>query len=138
MQILKADTERRRLGDFGEKEAVKYLRRHGYRIIKTKYVDAGHEIDIVAENREYLVFIEVKTRDIARLSPMEPRPASAVDKKKQLSIIKAARFLCTSCSDKKKRFDIIEVYVEMEKSKPRLKDIKHLLGAFNYNTAIGR
>jgi len=138
MQILKADTERRRLGDFGEKEAVKFLRRQGYKIVKTNYVDRGHEIDIVAENREYLIFVEVKTRDVARTSSMEARPASAVDKKKQMSIITAAKYLCAVTRDKKKRFDIIEVYVEMEKDKPKVKDIKHLMGAFNLNTAMGR
>ena len=138
MRVLKVDTEERRLGDFGEKEAVKFLRKQGYKILYTNYVDRGHEIDIVAENKEYLIFVEVKTRDAAKNNPKEPRPASAVDKKKQMSIILAAKYLAMTERGKKKRFDVIEVYANTEGSSLKVIDIKHLTGAFNYNTAQTR
>ncbi len=135
MRVLKVATDERRLGDFGEKEAAKFLRKAGYKILHTNYVDRGHEIDIVAQNKEYLVFVEVKTRDISKSNPKEPRPASAVDKKKQMSIILAAKYLALTVKGKKKRFDVIEVYVDGSGPCPKIVDIKHLIGAFNFNTA---
>ena len=135
MRVLKIGTDERRLGDFGEKEAAKFLRKEGYKILHTNYVDRGHEIDIVAENKEYLIFVEVKTRDISKSNPKEPRPASAVDKKKQMSIILAAKYLALTVKGKKKRFDVIEIYVDGSGATPKIVDIKHLMGAFNFNTA---
>lgn len=135
MRVLKIDTDERRLGDFGEKEAAKFLRKAGYKILHTNYVDRGHEIDIVAENKEYLIFVEVKTRDVSKSDPREPRPASAVDKKKQMSIILASKYLSLTVKGKKKRFDVIEVYADASGACPKVVDIKHLMGAFNFNTA---
>ena len=62
MEILKIKTERRLLGNFGEKAARKLLKKEGYRIVKKNYVALGHEIDLIVKNKEYLVFVEVKTR----------------------------------------------------------------------------
>lgn len=136
MEILKLKTEKTLLGRYGEKMARRYLRRHGYRIRKKNFVADSHEIDIIAENREYLTFVEVKTRTVGYQNPNEPRPASSVDAKKQQGIIKAARFFVAyNPSKKKKRFDIVEVYVNQNNGKYSLADIKHLVGTFNLNTA---
>lgn len=136
MQILKLKTEKALLGRYGEKMARRYLRRHGYRIVKKNFVADSHEIDIIAENREYLAFVEVKTRTVGYQNPNEPRPSSSVDAKKQQGIIKAARFFAAyNPSKKKKRFDIIEVYVNQNNGKYSLADLKHLVGTFNLNTA---
>ncbi len=52
---------KRKLGDIGEQVAVKYLERKGFRILERNYLRKWGEIDIVAENTEFLSFIEVKT-----------------------------------------------------------------------------
>ena len=87
-------------GALGEKYTCKYLRRNKYR---NKYA----EIDIIAENREYILFVEVKTRRSTDIIP----PAASVDLKKQQRIIKAAKYyLSYSCKNEKQpRFDIAEV-----------------------------
>ena len=90
MKILAVDTEKRRLGSFGEREAAKFLRKNGYRILRKNYCPDSSEIDIIAEDKETLVFIEVKTRSIEKMSTREPRPASAVTPEKQRSIFDAA------------------------------------------------
>lgn len=136
MEILKIDTEKRRLGTFGEKRAVRYLRRHGYRILKRNYVADMNEIDIIASNKDTVAFVEVKTRTVGTENPNEPRPASSVNAKKQRGIIRAARiYTAYYPSDRKKRFDIIEVYVNQKNAKYKLAEIKHLKAAFNLNTA---
>ena len=137
MQILKIKTAKRQLGDYGERAARRYLRRHGYRIVKKNFVADSHEIDIIAEDKETLIFVEVKTRTLGNESPNEPRPASAVNAEKQRGIIKAARFYTAyNPTNKKKRFDIIEVYANSKNNRYSLAEIKHLKNTFNLNTAF--
>lgn len=54
-------TERRRFGDFGESISVKFLMKHGFRILERNYLRPWGEIDIVAEKGARTYFIEVKT-----------------------------------------------------------------------------
>ena len=136
MEILKIDTEQRKLGDLGEREAAKHLKKKGYKILEKNYVMLEHEIDIIAECESAVVFVEVKTRTTASISEKEPRPASAVTPKKQRSIISAAKgYLATHHPDKHVRFDIIEVYVDKDERGRRTLKLKHLENAFNKNTA---
>jgi putative endonuclease len=53
---------RRDTGNLGEKIACDFLGNNGYRIIETNYRCRGGEIDIVAQLREILVFVEVRTK----------------------------------------------------------------------------
>ena len=137
MNILKIKTKKRILGDYGERAARRFLRRNGYRIIKKNFVADSHEIDIIAADRDTLAFVEVKTRTLGKIHPNEPRPASSVDSEKQRSIIRAAQFYTAyNPTPKKKRFDIIEVYVNQDNAKYSVAEIKHLKGTFNLNTAF--
>lgn len=139
MKILELKTVRRLLGSFGERAACRYLRRGGYRIEKRNFVGDDHEIDIIASNKDTLVFAEVKTRTLGKENPNEPRPASSVTPKKQRAIIGAAKIYAAFYpTKKKKRFDIIEVYVKPNSKRKRVAEIKHLQNAFNANTAFSQ
>ena len=136
MNILKIKTPKTELGALGEKMARRYLKRNRYKIVERNFVADGHEIDIIAEDRDTLAFVEVKTRTVGHENPNEPRPASSVDAEKQRGIIAAARFYAAyNPVGKKKRFDIVEVYVNEENGKYTLAEIKHLKNTFNLNTA---
>ncbi len=54
--------KRRDTGTLGEKLAQNFLKKQGYRIIETNYRCPEGEIDIVARHKDYLVFIEVRTK----------------------------------------------------------------------------
>ncbi len=54
--------QRKMLGRLGEELAQQYLIDRGYTILETNYATRFGEIDIVAQEREVLVFVEVKTR----------------------------------------------------------------------------
>ena len=54
--------KRQDIGTLGEKLAKGFLRKKGYRIIETNYRCPEGEIDIVAKKKDFLVFIEVRTR----------------------------------------------------------------------------
>lgn len=50
------------IGNNGEDIACQYLKRQGYQIIARNFRIRGGEIDIVAIDKNYLVFVEIKTR----------------------------------------------------------------------------
>lgn len=54
--------KRRETGILGEKLAQNFLKKQGYRILETNYRCPHGEIDIVARHRDFLVFIEVRTK----------------------------------------------------------------------------
>ena len=54
--------KRREVGALGEKIAVDYLMKQGYRVLETNFRCREGEIDIVAEKDDFLVFVEVRTR----------------------------------------------------------------------------
>lgn len=70
------------LGRRGEGLACQYLWRKGFRILQRNYVSPYGEIDIIAEKRECVHFVEVKTRSSERLGAPEER----VDAKKQRNL----------------------------------------------------
>jgi putative endonuclease len=136
MNILKVKTKNREIGDLGERRAVWHLIKKGYRILKTNYEANGAEIDIIARKKNITAFVEVKARNVKHLGRMEARPASAVTPEKQRKIIRLSNyFRRTHPFDGRMRFDIIEVYLEDGKKRPKIKEIKHLEAAFTLDTA---
>lgn len=139
MKILAINTKKRKIGDIGENEAVKLLKKKKYHIIERNYVAVGHEIDIICENKDTLVFVEVKARTAERELESFELPRAAVNKKKQLSIIKAASYyIGFHPSEKRKRFDVIEVYLRNSGDKIKIEKTVHIEGAFNINSAYSR
>ncbi len=71
-----------KLGDWGEEVVVAYLEERGFSLVARNWHSRYGEIDIVAENQEFILFVEVKTRKNARFS----QPYEAVDWRKQEKI----------------------------------------------------
>ena len=131
MEILNIKTRNREIGNFGEKAAEKLLKSEKYKIIERNFVAVNHEIDIIAENKDTQIFVEVKCRMENEGSHSSYRPAAAVNEKKQHAIIKAASYYTAfNPSDKKKRFDVIEVFVKETNGKLNVSKINHIEGAF--------
>ena len=118
-------------GDIGEDAAVKFLKKKGYKTVARNFRTPHGELDIIAENKEYIVFAEVKTRDIRRDSKYG-KPSDAVNKAKQRRIIYSAKlYLSKHPSNKKQRLDVIEVLKsEDENGKITVSDINHIENAF--------
>ena len=137
MNILKVLTPNRIIGNFGEDQAAKFLKKKGYRILERNYTANGNEIDIIAQNKELTIFVEVKTRNVKYLGYKEARPSSSVTSEKQRKIIKTASYyVAHHPADTRLRFDVIEVYLEDGVLQPKVKEIKHLEGCFDKNTAF--
>ena len=97
------------LGRYGEVVASRYLRFQGYDIISAHYHSRLGEIDIVAEDKKFICFVEVKTRSENMISA----PADAVDFGKRNKIISTSQVFLKDYETKKQiRYDIIEVFFE--------------------------
>ena len=97
-----------KVGAEGEKRVANYLRQQGFSVLKRNYTCRFGEIDIIAENEEFLLFVEVKTRkENSLISGVE-----AVDGNKQNRIVLTANdYLVKTGNEKQPRFDIAEVII---------------------------
>lgn len=114
------------IGAWGEDQAAKYLKKKGFRVLERNWSCRWGEIDLIAANREYLIFAEVKLRK----SDAFARAAEFVDRRKQARLIAAAElWLSGHETERQPRFDVIEIYApEGENTKKPI--INHLEDAF--------
>ena len=97
----------RKSGIDGENIAVEYLKKQGYAIMERNFSTKVGEIDIIAQDRDTIVFVEVKTRENAKFG----QPIESITYQKVRSIIRTAQWYLTA---KRKhdcpcRFDVIEI-----------------------------
>ncbi len=102
--------------------ATDYLKKKGYKILETNYKNNVGEIDIIAKDENYIVFVEVK----ARMSQAFGHPFEAIDEEKQQKIHAVASLYLvknhkygTNC-----RFDAISI-LGIENP-----EITHIIDAF--------
>ena len=100
--------EHLRRGARGEKQARRFLRSRGYKILYQNFKSrGGGEIDIVCRDGDTLVFVEVKTRSGDEFG----RPFEAVGREKQVRVSKGglAWLRLLDNPDIVFRFDVVEV-----------------------------
>ena len=111
------------IGRFGENAAADYLRKKRYKIIGANYACRLGEIDLIAENRDSVVFVEVKSRKDASFA--QAREFVTPSKQRKLAAT-AQLWLAQNPTEKQPRFDVIEVYCE----NGVVKSIQHIEKAF--------
>ncbi|NCA87208.1 MAG: YraN family protein [Clostridia bacterium] len=93
-------------GEQGEELAAQYLANAGYKILERNWHFGKNEIDLIAQDGEFIVFAEVKTRRTANFG----EPEVFVTRAKQRAIIKAANgYFMIKDVQLEARFDIISV-----------------------------
>lgn len=101
-------------GKLGEDIAVNFLENKGYKIIERNFECKQGEIDIIALDKNEIIFIEVKTRKCLEYG----KPVEAVNETKRKHIYNAAKYYLYIRKLEKcfVRFDVIEVYIKNNKS----------------------
>lgn len=113
-------------GPWGEAAAAAYLRKKKYTIVAAGYRSRFGEIDLIAENKQYLVFVEVKLRKNSDFALAR----EYVNRSKQDRIrMTASIYLSRHETRLQPRFDVIEIYCPqgMDTVNPK---IYHMEGAF--------
>jgi putative endonuclease len=120
---------KRWFGDAGERAAARHLRRSGLRILAWNYQTNRGEIDLIARERDVLVFVEVKSRSWGS-------PAEAVDRRKQERLTRAAaEFLRVhGLYEVSSRFDVVAVVWPQGVRRP---EVEHIRGAFEATGNVG-
>ena len=115
-------TEKQLQGLAGEDMATSLLLQKGYRILERNWRCGHLEVDIIAENDDYLVIVEVKTRKSTTFGT----PEIFVDIQKQRHLKRAAMCYAKFKNVTKEiRFDIISVI-----NSPELQEVTHIENAF--------
>mgnify|MGYP002868811126 CR=1 FL=1 len=110
------------IGKKGEEIAKNYLLNKKFSIIKQNYHSKFGEIDIICEDKEYIVFVEVKSKFYLSFSNLSGR----VDYVKQQKFLKTVKiYLSENITEKQPRIDVIEVTIFKNKYK-----INHIDNAF--------
>lgn len=104
--------KRKSLGQKGENEAVRELLGLGFEILEQNYRNKIGEIDIIAQEKGSLCFVEVKTKS----SHGYGIPEEMVDKRKQSKLIKTAQYYLyeKELNDANWRIDVVAVDKETE------------------------
>ncbi len=99
--------DRRSLGQFGEEQAARYLRRRFYTILERNFRCRFGEIDLIAKRGGILAFVEVKLRR----DDSHGEAREFVTARKQQRVLAAAQlWLSQHETALQPRFDVIEVY----------------------------
>lgn len=99
---------KREVGSQQEKHAAEFLMKQGYNILEYNYFHRGGEIDLIAKDGSYLVFVEVKFRS----TTISGYPEEAVDYRKMKSIIKTAQYYLLThgyMEETPCRFDVVVI-----------------------------
>lgn len=112
-------------GQSGEKLAVEFLKKQGFKIIETNFKSKFGEIDIVAREGDVLVFVEVKTRSSGQFG----LPEEAVNWRKIQHIIKAGQYyrMVRKNLPESERIDVVAIEKEANTIK-RLEQIRNITG----------
>ncbi len=109
-------------GKKSEKFAAEWLQSHGYEIVYTNWRYNKKEIDIIAKEKNLLVFIEVKSRSFWS----DENPGDIVPMRKQKFLIKAAEaYMNYNRIEMETRFDVIFIIYKNEEI-----IIEHIKDAF--------
>lgn len=118
--------ESRLLGRWGETLAAEYLRQRGFSVLGAGWRCRFGEIDLIAADKNYLCFVEVKLRKSAAYGTA----GAFVDRRKQEKLrLTAQMYLSEHPTELQPRFDVVEIYAPqgMETRQP---DIHMLENAF--------
>jgi len=105
---------RQKFGEKGEEIAVRHLKKEGYEIIETNYRTKLGEIDIIAKDKDTIVFAEVKTRQSVQFG--NPKQAVTIQKQKKISKVALCYLKATGQSSARARFDVVGVISNRDKA----------------------
>jgi len=116
---------RQEVGKLGEKLARKFLQKRGYHIQETNFHCREGEIDIVAQQKDYLVFIEVRTKSSLDFGSPEESITSAKKEKliaSALTYINAHQNLPSSW-----RIDVVAIEIDQNGKTKRIELIENAI-----------
>ena len=121
------DRSRLNIAKIGESLAMEHLKARGCEILAQNYRVRRGEIDLIARDGEFIVFVEVKTRRSLRFGL--PQAAVTLQKQRQISKVALAYLQAQNLLDAPCRFDVIAIHLS-----PRLEllNLQQIESAFEF------
>jgi putative endonuclease len=123
--MINKDSERKMVGQLGESVAVQFLERKGFTIIERNYRKPWGEIDIIAEKRGIVRFVEVKTLSRENIPDVtreidDYRPEEQVHPLKLRKIARTAEMYMNAKNDSREyQIDVVGVFLNVSTRKAR-------------------
>ena len=118
------------IGIIGEEEAAKMLKDKGFKILEHNWRMAHLEVDLIAENKEMIVFVEVKARTTTY---GDKKPEEYVDENKKRRVLAAGNaYIKFHKIEKTPRFDSIGIIVDPDSNEITYRN--HIEDAFQPST----
>lgn len=119
--LLENGPEHLQMGVWGEELAAAYLKDKGYVILERDWHSTHRDIDIIAQQGEWIVFIEVKTRRSCDFAD----PILAINYKKQKNLRLAINhYIHYKNVDNPWRFDVITIVGKLGSNTPEINHIE--------------
>jgi putative endonuclease len=112
---------RSRYGRTSESVAVRHLKKNGYRILERNYRNNLGEIDIIAKDKDTIVFVEVKARRTNRYG--DPKWSVTPKKQRKISMVALSYLKTINRSNGKARFDVVSI--RSASGTPRIEIVKN-------------
>lgn len=106
----------------GESLAIAHLKARGYDILEQNYRAIRGEIDLIAQDSDFIVFVEVKTRRSLKFGL--PQTAVTTQKQRQISKVALAYLQAKNLFDAPCRFDVIAIHVSPQLALLKLEQIE--------------
>lgn len=115
---------KKQFGKRGEDLAIDFLKKNGFQILERNFLIRGGEIDIIAKDKDILVFVEVK----ARYSHKYGLPVDSVNYFKLKALLKTALFYIQKIKwgDRPYRLDLVTIDYANDRENPAVKLIKSI------------
>ncbi len=118
------------LGQLGEKEAAKYLKKKDYKIVAFNFQNTQGkrvgEIDIIAKEKDQIVFVEVKTRELENYEHTLPEENITRQKLYKLQKIAQVYIDKNNLWDYSYRFDAVSVWISQDRENIKIKHLKSI------------
>ena len=124
---------RQEVGKLGEKAAQKFLRKRGYRIRELGFRCPRGEIDIIAQHKDHLVFVEVRTKTSLEFGP----PEESLTQAKRKHLITSALTYASTHENLPSLWRIDVVAIELD-DRGRTKRIELIENAFEQDSPTTR
>ena len=125
--------DRQQVGKLGEKAAQKFVKKRGYRIRETGFRCRHGEIDIIAQQKDCLVFVEVRTKSNLEFGT----PEESITQAKKERLIASALTYTNTHQDIPSLWRIDVIAIELD-DKGKTKRIDHIENAIEQDSRFNR